>query len=580
MVLAMMLGAASVLTACGKPKDDGAHIAVYLGDCAYDLDPSDYFVSDNAAELMRLIYEPLFNINEKGKLKCAAADDYKVDKDTRTIVITLKESYWSDGAQVKADDYVYAWRDVILNPNNANAAAPLLYDIENAVEVKSGELSIYDLGLSASLFEITIKYREGADYEQLLKNLASVATAPVREDVVNLAPGHWSKNANTIVTNGPFKIKNLDYNFGELTLERNIGYHQPTTAKKYTDQVTPYLLMSTFSVAGSEVKLGYNELVNNTVFYLGEASLADRKAHKDDAIVGDLASTYCYVFDTTNPLFANKNVRKALSLAINRDAMVAAITFAKPATGLLSSVSSADMYTKKIPQALISSGANMEEARKLLASVDFTGISKKFTLTVENNEESLAMASLAEASWEQLGFDVTVKPVTYVTSSVKDKQTDSTIDVMDSTIQYYVKGAADGLKAEFDVIGIDLQTYSTGGFAALCGFTSKMNGNGVDLSLDSEDKNYYRANITGWSNETYDKYIMDAYKATDADVRAENLRKAEALLVSEAPIIPVVFNQSFAFVSKELKKVEVDGLGNIVLTEAKLKDYEKYIKTK
>ena len=65
LVLALMLGAVAVLSSCGKPKDDGAEISVYLGDGVYDLDPSDYYVSDNAAQLMSLLYEPLFRLTEK-----------------------------------------------------------------------------------------------------------------------------------------------------------------------------------------------------------------------------------------------------------------------------------------------------------------------------------------------------------------------------------------------------------------------------------------------------------------------------------------------------------------------------------
>ena len=147
LLLAVVLSVATSLASCGAPEDDGAYISVYLGEGVYDLDPSDYYVSDNAAQLMSLIYEPLFRIDEDGDLECAAADDYEVDEEKRTIYITLRETYWSDGNRVKAEEFVYAWRDVILSPNNANAAAALLYDIENAVEVKNGSKPINSFGV-------------------------------------------------------------------------------------------------------------------------------------------------------------------------------------------------------------------------------------------------------------------------------------------------------------------------------------------------------------------------------------------------------------------------------------------------
>jgi ABC-type oligopeptide transport system substrate-binding subunit len=295
---------------CGAPEDPGAEIGVYLGDRAFDFDPSDYYVDSNAEQVMSLLFEPLFTVDEDGDLECAAADDYDINEKEREIVITLRETYWSDDVQVKAQDYIYAWRDVILEPNNPNHAAALFYDIENAIEVKNGRASLYEFGAVASdVFEITIKYREGADTEQLLKNLASVATSPLREDVVSKAKTYWSKSIVTIVTNGPFKVKIFDEALGEFELERNLGFHQNSKIEDYDDEVIPYKLISTFRVDDTFVDLTYSDIENKTVFYLGDAPLSDRAANKDKAVTFDDLSTYSYVFNTEKPLFAIKEVR-------------------------------------------------------------------------------------------------------------------------------------------------------------------------------------------------------------------------------------------------------------------------------
>lgn len=578
LVLVMMLGSVSVLSSCGAPEDDGAQISVYLGNGVFDLDPSDYYVSDNAAQLMSLIYEPLFRLDEDGDLECAAADDYEVDEEKRLITVTLRETYWSDGNRVKAEDFVYAWRDVILSADNANPAAALLYDIENALEVKNGA-PINNLGVVPRVYDLEITYREGADYEQLLRNLASIATAPVRQDVVNLAPGHWSKSSETIVTNGPFMVKSLSYatdedsTAGALVLERNIGFHQPKDTEDYDDEVIPYLITTQFTVGDKTVDIGYDALVNNTVFYLGDASLAERQAHKGEALVGDLASTYTYVFNTSNPLFQNKDVRYALSIALDRAKMVEAITFGKAATGLLPEFSTATLDGS---QNLLGSGADMAKAKQLIDGANIT-VPMEFTLTVSSDEESVAMAALAAAAWSQLGFNVNVNEVDFVKSTISDKVANADITVYDNALQYYIKGAAEyGCYEDFDVIGIDLQTYSDDGFVALSQFSSAMNGNGVDYVTDY-NKVERRAALSGWSNADYDKLIEEAYSTTDEDVRAAKLKEAEKLLVEQAPVIPVVFNQSFAFVSGELSDVAIDGFGNFVFTQTELKDYQNYL---
>ncbi len=585
MLLALMLGTLTVLTSCGEPEDDGAVISVYLGEGVYDLDPSDYFVSDNAAALLSLVYEPLFYLDEDGDLELAAADDYAIDEDAREITINIRETYWSDGNRVKAEDFVYAWRNSILNPNNANPAAPLLYDIENAVEVKRGTKSIDTLGVSAvDVYDIVIKYREGADYEQLLKNLASIATAPVREAVAQLAPGHWSKSTDTIVTNGAFSVKSINYaadednEAGSITLERNKGYHQSPAAEDFSKYVLPYQLLSSFSVGEKKVNITYDNLVNNTVFYMGDATLADRLAHKDEAVVADLASTYTFAMNTNLDLFKNKDVRRALSIALDREAIKNAVVFGKAATALIPEVSA---ETLGGAQNLLSTSAKVDEAKSLLAG--YAG-NKTFRLMVGDDEESRKIAELAIASWTEVGF--TVIPV-YVgeakdangnSLTVYDTVGGKDIVARESALQYYIKGAVQyGNYEAFDVIGFDMQTYSTDGFAALAQFSSELNGNGADFNGD-ENEREDRKTFTGWSSEAYDKLLDDAYKTDDKDVKEQKLCEAEKMLIDEAVIVPVLFNQSFAFVSDELDDVTVDGLGHFILTEADLNNYQEYNK--
>ena len=568
LALSLLLGSALVLTSCGAPKDEGAYIPVYLGEPIYDFDPTDYYVDSNADQLMSLLFEPLFTVNDNGKLKKAAADKYEVDEEERTITIDIRETYWSDGSRVLASDFIYAWRDVILDPTKSNPAAALLYDIENAAEIKKGEVSAYEFGATGSLYELKIVYREGADYEQLLMNLASVATAPLRQNGVAQSSSYWAKSVNTIYTNGPFSVDTLDYDDGILTLTRNLGYHQNPNKVDYDNVVNPHVLASTFEVSGKTVDLTYSDIEEKVVFVMTDASLADRSANADEAKVYDDLSTYTYVFDTTNPLFAKKEVRQALSLVIDRNAIINAITFGKAADGFIAPLAAED-----IEQSLISASAKKAEAEQLLSGVDFTGISKSFTLTVNNDEESIAIAEIVEAAWESIGFNVTVKAVGTVKNTVIDFANSTDIDILDSEIQYLVKEASKG-NVQFDVIAVDWQMYSTDPFVALAALTSDMNGCGA--SFDGADSTL-RSNISGWSSAEYDALIKSAYGTANDEARNGYLKDAEKLLMEEMPIIPLVFNETFVFTAKGISKVKVDGLGNLDFTDVKLKKYEKYL---
>ena len=566
LVLSLLLGSALVLTSCGAPENEGAQIPVYLGGPIYDFDPTDYYVDSNADQLMSLLFEPLFTVNDNGKLKEAAAKKYDVDEEERTITIELRETYWSDGSRVLASDYIYAWRDVILDPTKANPAAALFYDIENAVEIKKGEVSAYEFGATGSLYDITIVYREGADYEQLLKNLASVATAPLRQNGVAQSSSYWAKSVNTIYTNGPFQLNTLDYEEGTLTVTRNVGYHQNPNKVDYDNEVNPYLLTSAFEVDGKAVNVSYKDLEEKTVFIMTDASLDDRKANKDEAEIYDDLSTYTYVFDTTNPLFAKKEVRQALSLVIDRNAIINAITFGKAADGFVP-----PLAAENIEQSIISAEAKKAEAEQLLAGVNFAGISKSFTLTVNDDAESIAIAEIVEAAWESIGFNVTVKAVGTVESEVIDFANSTTIKVLDSEIQYLVKEASKG-NVQFDVIAVDWQMYSTDPFVALAALTSDMNGCGA---IFNDADTTLRSNIAGWSNAEYDALIDSAYATANDEARSEYLKNAEKLLIEEMPVIPLVFNETFVFTAKGISKVRIDGFGNLSFTDTKLRKYEK-----
>lgn len=573
LALTFVLGTSFVLVSCGAPKDAGAEIKVYLGEKIYDFDPTDYYVDSNAELVMGLLYDPLFRVNEKGKVKCdGAAESYEVDEKKNLIVIDLKESYWSDGVRVKADDYIYAWRNVLLNPNDANPAASLLYDIENAVKVKNGETSAFEFGAVASgTYQITIKYRNGANYEQLLKNLSTVASSPIRQDIANnLTSGYWSKLVNTAVTNGPFMIAKIasDKSF---TLARNEGYHQELGLKNPYKIVRPSKLVGLGSAS-------YADIESNVVFYMTDAPLSERAEYKDEANVADDLSTYTYVFNTDRALFKIPEVRKALSIVIDREQIIEAITFGKAATGFLPEAV-LDLDTgksfNKNEDDLISASAKKSEALQLLSGVDFTGIDKAFTLTVNDDEESKAIANIVKEAWNGIGFDVTVKAVSDRPMKVGDGATETQIN--DSEIQVLVNNAARadfyGEDRGFDVIGFDWQMYSTDPFVALAAFADKYNGSGVNLPEASVSY----GNITGLEIDGYTDLIKKAYNETDLEKRSDILHEAEKKLVDSACVVPLVFNQTFTFEHKHIKNADFDGFGNIFLTDMKQKKYKKYL---
>lgn len=574
LTVVMLFGMMSVLSACGAPKDDGAEINVYLGDAVFDFDPGDYYVSDNAEQILALLYEPLFKLKKNGKVKCAAAKDYEVDEDERKITIELRESYWSDGVQVKASDYVYAWCERLISSAAPNPAAALFYDIEGVREVAQGIGSTSDVGIKATeMSKLEITYCEGADYKNILKNLASVAASPVRQDVVENAETYWAKSANTIVTNGPFKMKSYNVETGEFQLSRNLGYHQLPTTKDYDNKVNPGLIYTTFKNEHNDVSVSYKDIADKVVFVMTDLSLAERAEYAKKADTFDQTSTYTYVFNTKHPLLSDANVRKALSLVIDRTEIANAVTFAKPADGFIPDICNGS------EAGLISVNANKAEAEKCMAKVDSAlfEANKSITLTVGNDEESVKIAEIVKTAWESIGFSVTVEAVGMKTTELKSA--DGSIYIDDSTIQNLIKEASYG-NVQYDVIAVDWQMYCRDAAVGLASLTSNINGMGVDFipNEGAADTRVNRSNVAGWADSKYDELVNAIYAADGDKARKDCADKAEEYLVSAMPVCPILFNQSFVFDSSKISKLKYDGLGNLVFTDVKLGGYKKYLK--
>ena len=558
LTVVMILGTLTALTSCGTPKNNGAEINIYLGSQVFDFDPSDYYVSSNAERVLSLIYEPLFTLKKNGKIKCAAAESYKVDKDERKIVIDLRESYWSDNIQVKAADFVYAWCERIINPVNPNPAAALFLEVEGVREVMKGEAGISDIGIKATeMDQITITYREGADYKRILKNLASVATSPVRQDVVESAETYWSKSS--VVTNGAFKIKSYDKEDGTFELMRNVGYHQDFSAKDYDKNVRPGLLYGDFTFPDSNITVSYQDLKNKVTFVMADATLEERAKYEKKADTADHTSTYTYVFNTSHPLFAE------------------AITFGKAADGFIPDVSGGS------EESLISTGADLNAAKAYLAKANKAVVdaNKSFTLTIDSDEQSKAIAEIVKAAWEKLGFSVTVNSVIG-----KESELSTGGKVTDSGIQYLIKEASYG-NVNFDVIAVDWQMYTLDPIAGLASLATELGGMGRE-QIDGTPasgalggaygSNSSRSNITGWSDAKYDELILKASVCANKKERAKMLAEAEAYLISNMPVCPLVFNQTFVFTSSKISKLKFDGLGNLDFTNVKLGNYKKFYK--
>ena len=597
--LAMLLSLSVSLTSCGKDKDLGAEVDMYFVGDVYDFDPTRAYVDDDAVKLFNLIYEPLFTFDSDGKVVGALAKSYKIiedeEKELYQMEITLRDTYWSTGTPVTAEDVLFAW-ERILDCSFQSQASALLYDIKNALAVKQGDMTISDLGVSADGELLTITFETKIDYDEFLRNLTSVALVPLYNNNSNVdkASDYWGKRKTTIVTNGPFCIDTLDYNMGELTLKRNEYYRRnPEDTKGIKDHVTPNLLKTVWYAEKGDwltneqyLDQMYDAFAANSIFYIGDLSLAKRAECKSLAKVSDLTSTYTCVLGSSNAALNNVKVRQALSLALDREYMAELVVFAKPATGFIShgvwESNSAKTSFREVGGELIDTKGNIDQAKKLISEsgAELTSNTKKITLGYKYSQADEAVASYIKSVWEQLGFSVSLKPLsTDDVDILTDKNDESTkITVKSNQLQEAYESLSSSA-SKCDALLIDYQMLSLNAFTALCGFSSTLNGNGIDMTLDEEGyRSYeYLTHVCGYASESYEALIASAYEEKDLNARAEILHDAEEMLIEDMPVIPLLFNQSFYLSSKSLSKISVNPYGLVSMTKMKMKNYERYL---
>ena len=547
--------------------DRGAVINMYLADEAFDFDPQKPITDDSQLKVMRLLFEGLTTLKDNGKWEPALMESYTVnenDRDGYSITIELKQTKWTDGRTVQANDFVASWKRLV-DPNFKGEAASLLYDIKNAKAINLGNESVDDLGVSAvDTYTLKVTFEDKhVDLDRFFTNLSSITLVPLREDVITRHGDNWAKVPNAIVTNGPFALKELEDN-GELRLERSSYYYRDTEANDILDKyVIPYRLVTDHGKSFDDLtaRLDAEEL-----FYLGNLPLKDRAALKDDAEVSDLMMTHTYYFNTNNELFKDAKVRRALSIALDRNKIAEILTFAKAAEGVVPEGVFDTNYKTSFREEngkLIEASANIEEAKNLLK-----GAKKgSFTITIRDTEADKAVAEYVKGVWNSLGYKVTVAVSKNSTGSYIDTATNMEFKyVKESYAEIYASG-------EFDVIAVDMNAISPDAFGILAQFAEDFSGNGVDM-LD--EKYPYYTHVTGYANGKYADLIKKAYTAENEDDRAAALREAEKILVEDMPVCPLVTLQSAYVKSKVLSGFDTDYYGVTDFKRVKMKNYMDY----
>lgn len=563
-ILLLAVMCLGLLTGCARDENDkGPIIRMYITGYPRSLDPAAVQTSADVTKLLGLIYQTLTTVKEDGTIVPSLAKSWYVKYDEKDeqhkMYFELIETHWSDTTAVSADDVIFAWKR-ILSPEFESPYASLLYYIKNAKDVKSGVLTSDDLGLAAvddTLLEVTFEeefFTGENDMENLnkvadlfVRTVSCVGLAPLRENIVSKGDD-WKTKASENVSNGPFKVQTMEYD-KQIILERSINYKltEEEKEKNIFKYVTPYKLVIDYA-SNSQQGTEYQEeqFKNGRTYYLGDFTAEGFTSYADSVVTHKMLSSAVLYFNTTRDALKDKNVRQALSVAIDRDNLVAVSRGQNvAATGFVPHGVMGDNGEFRAESTLQNSTkADVSKAKSLLGSAK-----PKVTILYRgSNYDTINedVANAIKANWEAIGVTVELKKLSGVnyTNAVSSR--------------------------DFDVLLTDYVGNMIDPFGYLAPFARYYSGSIVSVSLEDAA---YTPNISGLESDEYDALIDQIVYNTNKADRTKLCHDAEKMLDDLMPATALYYYTESYVASPELKNVGSNYFGVRDFTKTTLNNY-------
>lgn len=534
LVIALFVVAAA-LAACGQddtPKTGSSnsgteeqHLRLNLGGEPYTLDPA--FASDTTSWwVIDSIYSGLYRKGENGEPVLELAKSVDVSEDGKTYTFTLHEGLeWSNGDSLTAHDFEYAWKRV-LNPETAAYSPSSLYFIEGAEAYNLGEATAEEVGIEATN-DTTLVVQLVDPINFFPKIATGSAYYPVNQKVVE-ADDKWATEAETLVSNGAFKMKTWDHN-AEIILEKNDVYVEADEVK--LDIVSFQMVAD----ANTEFQLYKSGEID--VLVTVPADMLTSVKDDEELVTYEGFSVSTYSFNVDEKPVNNEKIRQAFSYAIDRQAFVDNVLKGgqKPAYGYVSyGVVGEDGkdYRDSAPEEYYT--FDPEKAQKLLAEgLQEEGLTELPAVTLKTNAEGVNKKSaevVQEMLKQNLGIEITIETQEWKTYIDTFKQKNFQV-------------------ARMGWVGDFLDPYPV---LALYRSTSS-------------------SNFTNWKNEKFDQLLDKSLQAKTEKERFEILHEAESILMKELPILPINFSNENSLIRKTVEGITTDPLSkpNFIFAEIK-----------
>jgi oligopeptide transport system substrate-binding protein len=431
------------------------------------------------------------------------AESWEVSKDGLAYTFRLRaDAKWSNGDAVTAGDFVHSWRRA-LEPATASQYAYQLYYLANAREFNEGKIKDFEqVGVKAPDAR-TLAVRLASPTPYFLDLTSFETLMPVHKGCLEKHGEKWTRPGN-LVGNGPFVLAEWSPR-ERIVFTPNPHYWNARIVRLKRIEALPY----------DDLDTAYNMFLDGKVDWLRGIPLPkiDEIKRNPDYFVVPYLGSYFFRFNVTKAPFHDVRVRKAFSLAVDRETLCRDVMKAGqiPATGFVP-----PGLPGYVP--VVGAGYDRKKARDLLAEAGFPE-GKGFPpvdILFNTSESHKKVSEVLAQMWkENLGVPV----------SLSNKEWKIYLEET-RTLNYQVARA--GWIGDYLDPNTFLDMFVTGG------------GN----------------NNTGFSNKEYDELVFRASREADPTQRMKILRRVEEILVvDQLPILPLYFYVNQGLLAPKVKGV-------------------------
>lgn len=379
-------------------------ITLNNGNEVTSIDPAKQ-AAEPAFNLGRDLFEGLTIQDKQGRTIPGIAKSWDVNSDNTVYTFSLRDSLWSNGQPLTAEDFVYSWQRLI-DPNTASPYAwfAAIPGIKNSAMIMDGKMTADQLGVKAldkHTFEVTLE----KPVPFFVKLLSHPVLAPVNKAAVEKYGNQWTQPGN-IITNGAFTVKEWKVN-EKMVMTKN---------SNYWDADNVVLNKITWLPIG-DANVSLNRFLAGEIDEALSIPSAQKnkllKAHPEMVreTGASLGSTFYYLNTAKGPT-KDVRVRKALSFAIDRKIITNAIaknggipmfTLVPPQTdGFKSFKPDFSNWSQK---------ERNEKAKELIAEAGYNKSNPlKLTFTTPTFSKDVKMATAMVGMWKHvLGAQIEIK---------------------------------------------------------------------------------------------------------------------------------------------------------------------------